>query len=510
VDDPLDMRRSQRRAGDVTPRERDRYAFLELLLATRERLILSYVSRDPATGEPLGASSVVDELLHSIETELGTGTASLRRSHALRRWDARYFPDLFPRPGRATGTLVPVSIPEAHAEARALALRWDAESHGATTTIEEVMAKAARDPSWAMLAENLALAPLPDEAPPVGARTFVPIHALVKFLEFPLQAWARFRLGLDERADDDAIWQEDEPFETHFRDETLFLRDVLLDARRAGRPLAEVYDGAVRDRELRGEGPSGPFARGERSAHLETLETWSGAMKAHSISSDTLEVHRLGRAGERSRADHVHDALSLDVDVVDGSGIARVLRVEVGGRLLPLAASSETSVTLAKRAEQTDRWSQAGRERAALRAFVDHAVLSATGVAHDRPHASLSVVATPEGSVVDQVRFAALSRDEATVWLRNLARDLLSEQHAYFLPCEAVIVRARHDPDGSLAARIEEARDKLSDADGSFELRSVYGPVPRPQDYPAPDERIANEMVERRFGLFFDKREEES
>ena len=58
----LDLRASGRRPGDVTPREQDQHMFLETLLAARRRLVLSYVSRDPVTGDPRAPSSVIDDL----------------------------------------------------------------------------------------------------------------------------------------------------------------------------------------------------------------------------------------------------------------------------------------------------------------------------------------------------------------------------------------------------------------------------------------------------------------
>ena len=42
--DPMDLRLARRKAGDVTPTERDRYLFLETLLAARERICLSYTA----------------------------------------------------------------------------------------------------------------------------------------------------------------------------------------------------------------------------------------------------------------------------------------------------------------------------------------------------------------------------------------------------------------------------------------------------------------------------------
>jgi hypothetical protein len=162
------------------------------------------------------------------------------------------------------------------------------------------------------------------------------------------------------------------------------------------------------------------------------------------------------------------------------------------------------SITLAKRAAPKDVWGRV--DRAQLRAFVDHAVLSATGVAASCPHDSLSILATPEGPVRDHVSFEALTRDEASGWLREMVRDLLSGAHAYFLPCEAVLAHEAASEDGPLSMRLAEARSKLHHYNGPLALRSAYGPVPHPDDYPLPEDECARDMVARRFGLLFAKR----
>jgi exodeoxyribonuclease V gamma subunit len=500
VEDPLDLRWARRRGGDVTARERDRYGFLELLLATRDRLVLSYVSRDAVTGDPLAPSSVVQELAHAVAHGYGLAASAWRLRHPLRRWDLAYFPDLAgASPRAALGT---VHLPEARAEAIALALRRRAEAAGARPTLDDVRRRAADDPAWAALARHLVLPSLPEAGPTPEVRLSVPIYALVKFLEFPLQGWARFRLGLDESEDDDVMAREDEPFETALREKTMLLRRVLLDAaaRRVG--LEQAYDEEIEQRALRGQGPSGVFARGERANHLTTLETWRTELAAHGVALDAIEVHRFGRAGEHAKADAVHPPLALDVDVVDEAGVARVVRVDVTGRTMPMGAGAASSLALLARAneDKDNDWARADRARVALRAFVDHAVLSATGVAADRRHEALVVVATNEATVLEEQSFAPLSRDRATVWLRSLVRDLLGGPHAYFLPCEALFVRARTEPESAVVDWIERARARLGDTEDRSGLRSVYGPVPRVREYPSPDEATARAIVARRFG----------
>jgi exodeoxyribonuclease V gamma subunit len=469
------------------------------------------VAREPLTGEELSPSSVVEELLHAVERGYLRDAAALRRRHPLRRWDALYFPEFFVRPP-AGGALGTMRLAEAHAEARTLALRESADYAGRRLDPEEVLLARAADPAWGGLAEHLGLVRLLDAAPVSDARIVVPMHAILKFLEFPLQGWARYRVGLDEVDDDDPAAREDEPFETDVRREVVFLREVLLEAVARGCPVEQAYDDAVRGRELRGAGPSGLFARGERGPHLATLSGWCAELEAAGESLRAIEVARFGRAGEHARAGKVYDALVLDLEIVDPAGVARMKRVEIGGRTLPMGAESASSITLVKRPKQTwdNKWNAAERDRAALRAFLDHAVLSATGVAPDRPHASLLVVRSPEETKTDAVSFAPLSRDEATVWLRSVVRELLEGPHAYFLPCEAVFVHARENPAGPVGPSIERAREMLGDKDGPPALRSAYGPVPRPQDYPAPDEARAAQIVASRFGAFFRKLERSS
>jgi exodeoxyribonuclease V gamma subunit len=530
-DDPLDLRWARRREGDVTARDRDRYAFLELLIGTNDRLVLSYVSRDAVTADALAPSSVVDELLHALGQGYGVNARALSRRHPLRRWDPSYFPELLPDGALHDRRLGTIRIPEARAEARTLALRRSMQSHATRVSgspemkvgeigrkpsptkaspalgPDEVLVRAIVDPSWAALAEHLGLVNLPRRPRALEARLTIPLYAIMKFLEFPLQGWAAFRLGLDELGDDDTMAREDEPFETSFRDETMFLRGVLLDATRTNRTLAEAYDDAVRQRELRGAGPSGVFARGERGDHLETLDTWCAELAARNVPFSSIEVHRFGRAGEHAQADRVHDAVGIDVDFVDASGVARIVRADIGGRTLPMGADASVSLTLAKRVEQDDDWASAGRERGALRAFLDHAILTASGAFPARAHGSLSVIATPDGPQVDHVWFAPLSHGEAIGWIRDVVRDLLCGPHAYFMPCEAVFIRDRRDPKGPALPWLEQARQKIADSDGAPALRSAYGPVPRLSEYPLPDEDRACAIIARRFGRLFEKRE---
>ena len=64
--DPLDLALARKQSGDVRPRDRDQYLFLETLASTRDRLYLSYVARDAPTGEAMEPSPLVRELLRHL------------------------------------------------------------------------------------------------------------------------------------------------------------------------------------------------------------------------------------------------------------------------------------------------------------------------------------------------------------------------------------------------------------------------------------------------------------
>ena len=67
TDSLLDLRARQRRIGDVSLTERNRYLFLEILISAQKKLYLSYVSRDLQKDRNLAPCSVVQQLRRHIE-----------------------------------------------------------------------------------------------------------------------------------------------------------------------------------------------------------------------------------------------------------------------------------------------------------------------------------------------------------------------------------------------------------------------------------------------------------
>ncbi|MEM8934307.1 MAG: exodeoxyribonuclease V subunit gamma, partial [Acidobacteriota bacterium] len=92
----FDLMASDPRPGDRTPRDDDRYLFLETLLAARERLHLSYVGRSQKDSSEREPSVVLAELLDQVDrTFVGVDGRPPRDQllieHRLQPWSPSYF-----------------------------------------------------------------------------------------------------------------------------------------------------------------------------------------------------------------------------------------------------------------------------------------------------------------------------------------------------------------------------------------------------------------------------------
>ena len=196
--DPLDLTLIHRTAGDVSPRERDKYLFLETLVCAHDRLYLSYVDRDAQTGDPLEPSVVVDELLR----HLGSGRAGSPpeiwiRKQPLRRFAPVYFSDeAKPKVSHPNFSLA------AKAEWRARQLRESLRSQGKEIPQQNWDALRRLNPSVVEFLNLCPIEPVVQRVVPPG-RLAVSIRDLRYFLECPLQGWARLMLRLREDEEED-------------------------------------------------------------------------------------------------------------------------------------------------------------------------------------------------------------------------------------------------------------------------------------------------------------------
>ena len=223
----LDLREARREAGDVTPREQDLYMFLETLLCTRDRLVLSYLGRDEVTGEDQPPSTVLLELREILSSGyLAAGEVEKLFDAAkppLRRWADRERLDALPlarseRAARDLGDSLRKSLP------KGTAVPANAED----------LRRALSPSAFATVAARLSL-----PAPPTPAsepteetnKAIVTLTDLRRFLEDPLQGSARFRLRLRGiLGDDELADREDETLATDALDQTMRLREAMSEA----------------------------------------------------------------------------------------------------------------------------------------------------------------------------------------------------------------------------------------------------------------------------------------
>lgn len=497
---------------DVSPRERQKGAFLEAFVCARQAFYATYVSVDPRTGEDVAPAAPVAELLYAIEQDYagapgeGDGAArateALLERHELRRFDPRYFPVTYAElePVDAGEELTPSHQPEAEREAKARALRDDLESHcagGVSPRIEELRALAAPD-VWSHLRPRLGVVEPPEPQDPDARATLrVSTWDVRRFLECPLQGSSRFLLRFEEEGDA-GLFEESELFEPSAAARAALLRDVFFEKLRreheAGRPLdfGDIYDARARWFELRGLLPTGPFYRAARQRYLRALEQWQENLPMLGLGrSPRLEVLRFGSGAEHEHVDVPTDPLVLEVPVAPGAPPARV---ELIGRTEALVRDASATIV----PHLTESVWKLSRKHF-MRGFLDMIVLSARGDIDPSKPWSVFVDPVEEAAKFKHKhcvrRFEVVRGDVARGYLHDVLHDMLTRVHSYYLPIEAVFNHVERGDD--LEAVI--ARQRAS----TWEVTSSdIGPVRDASRFDPPDD--AREIIDRRYGLYFD------
>ena len=202
----FDLIAAERRPGDRSLRDEDRYLFLEALLSARERLLISYIGQSVRDNATLPPSVLVEELLDYLERGYSDGPAdfpaSLVTRHRLQPFSPAYF--------TGKGELFSYADEECRAVTKRLA-----------GTV----------PAPPFVAE-----PLPE---PAGELRTVPLGNLLSFFDNPARYFARTRLGitLDEAA---PPLEDREPFGLGSLD-AYALRRELLERLLAGDDSATLF-----------------------------------------------------------------------------------------------------------------------------------------------------------------------------------------------------------------------------------------------------------------------------
>jgi exodeoxyribonuclease V gamma subunit len=456
-DQPSSLDIREPKPGDISARDRDRHAFLEIMLGARDALYLSYVAAEPKSGQTLGPSSIVLELADALAPYVGAPSSRealelVTQRQPLHRWSG-------------DATLPPAVVREQWAVRVRDAMRAHLRGHGWAIPDEDgVHALLAAQP---VLRAALGLVDAPPAPPAVTARP-VALTTVRGFLESPIQAWAQAVLGLAELADEEAIEHSDEPFDVDAKARALVLREVLAThLREPDRELAAIYDGVVADLELRGQFPVGVFGTAARGKDLDTLRAWRKELGPIEVGS----AMRLAFGRSTSKVADLRAAIPLDLG--GGRSVRLIGQTELlldgGGRytsVVPLVGDA----------------SKKGHHH--LRGAFDHVVLAAAGLA-ERGHAHVLLDRNGKALRVDH---APWSPDDARAFLAGLVGELLDRPHGYVLPFEQLV-------------RALEGKQLELDRQPSRSLR--FGPIQRLDGLAlAPD---AIEIAERRLRPLIDR-----
>ena len=458
--DPMDLRLLKRSAGDVTPTERDRYLFLETLLAARERIFLSYVARDARTGDELQPASVIRELQFIMRGFVNADTlAKMTIEHPVSQYDLKYFPEFADSPAPECERELVSFDSDARRGARMLALRKHLHAHagnqllpGHDELLEALPAKVAD-----RIGKSLRLIKPPEviaTQPHSRSEIWLPLSALRNFLVCPLQATARYSLGMFDE-DDSADEGGDEPLEQSILQKSILLRDVFWECGGDPSAVEQKYKDAISVAQMKGQAPAGVFADTANVTQQQVLQRWiEKAARAEVGDLAGWQDIRIGRADESFRADRLVNAIALDVNVERPDAAAFTQRVNLYGTVRRMSPKLDAAMQGVVRDRTKPR---------DLLALVMHSIaLSAAGEPVD-PNFRAVIVGGGESPAWIR-KFPPMSCDEARQYLAKLAGELLSGATNYFLPIEAVenVQAARKKGEDDLVEEIEDLREAAS------------------------------------------------
>ncbi len=495
--EPLDLRKLKRAAGDVSPAERDRYLFLETILAAREQIFFSYVARNAKTGDELEPSAVIRELQSILRGFIDEKTlAKLAVKHPISRYDLKYFPEFSAGASSECEPEFASFDPDARRGARMLALRRKIGAAAPDWTRREgdglLDGLGGKLREW--VKDDLQFAKF-ESAP--AATTFAPmeelalaIAAIRRYLECPLQGAARYSLGMleDEEAPEDA---EDEPVEQSRLNRAVMLRKVFWRAGGKLDAIDEEYAREVRIAQAHGHASAGQFAEAAKAADDSALRQWIAQASEAGVSDfDGWNDFRIGRADEFADAAKPLPPISLNAEVHRHDGTIMTRRVSLYGTIRGVSPEAGAAINCVLR--------KSIKPKDFLPAFLNAIVLAASGAKLPDKFRAIVIRANCENKA-DWIReFKPLEQNSALAYLTAVVGDLLSTGNDYFLPIEAVEKVVKQLDDAKKPRDLIDTVEQILLNDFS-KCSSDYGPVRNPRDFDPPDEKTIEQIVARRF-----------
>jgi hypothetical protein len=467
-EDPLDLRRGERRPGDILTDDRDRAAFLELFCAVETAIALSWPATDATSGDPLPPSPLLAPFERAL---LADPSAQLPLSSPVPHRQGRFRADELPRREilePAWQQLQPEDLsPEAirSADARALGeVLRSAEEDLPLALHHAPLLEPAREAAQKLLH-------LPSFPPIVregAAAAPLAIADLVAYVRCPVQGAARARLRLRlEEVDDDG--RDGDPLEF----EAFRLDNLVVEALFAGpgdvAATTALFRARVEADRVASRLPTAPYA----SARIEKAEAELGPLIARfrgdgaPITFFELGASRGGRDGREARPAQ-----------------------PCGGRLLQGALPPVIDGAIILPGKPRKNPDDIVKNLTAFRIaelVVARAILIAC---FQEPVTAVRVLALGEDLTAkgDTQPLPEWDFYEAELFLQDLIGHASAPIRPRFAPLEAFVNGAR-----SVRA-FEEYRETSS----RFPPYAAKGPVPGWRDWPVPEEDdLARELDER-------------
>ena len=414
--------------------------------------------------------------------------------HPLSRYDFTYFPEL----DQTNQIAIPlVSFDrEARRGARMAALRLDLVRHcgkvplpGRDDPIFDQLSKAVQD----KLRSALRMLELPKSTQSddgLAPEISLPISALRKFLECPIQGAAQYALGIFEDESGDSEEHQDEPIAQSILDRTVLLREAFWNARGGPEDLASKYSKAFKLAQTHGQAPAGPFADAARVADLASLEAWLEQARLAGY-NDLAQWHeiQLGRAAEFATSQRVAGELILEVQ--SSRNRNKKLRVKIYGSAGFLSPTLDASIRPVLRDN--------ARAKDFLGPFLSAIVLAAAGQTSTPKFRAVVLCSKRDESDHEIKILECPSPQRAREYLAALVSDLLFEKNHYFLPIEAVEAGFKASAKGKSVDPIdliEEIRDN-----DFASCASDFGPIRDARRFEPPSAKALKRILERRFAI---------
>ena len=497
----LDLRNRRRYSGDVTPTERDRYAFLETVLCARERLCLSWSARHPLTGEAIRPSTVVRDLLEMAQDYLGTsGSEELISYPAFDRSDLASGPET-----ETNADLIGANVwHESVARELGGQLRKQSGVHAPELYMKSLRANPTTE-GQERIRQLLCLSRFPEsqssakDASPDAEQYRLRSRDLADFLRCPLQAWGSVVCRLRRTDDQDLDLRNEEHLVTPPLELVGRRRDAFFLALSERMPPREALESVLHRAELGGRTALGGLLGLEIDRSAALIDTWLSATD-EVLGTRSGPWHRVhfGIPPHRTDGDSVYKAIELPLTNASTkaktqlllSGTTSFVSRPHQTIVLPFHRTLNRTATLSK----------------LLDVWIDHLVLACLEEPFKSPRRV--VVCGPKGS--REFCFQPIRSAEALSLLSDLSLNLISSPHDYLLPCDLVFGLLTPGRNAE-SLTLNEVEGILTAAELQSGLGSCqWGPVPNPNSYPPPTAEHARHWIQRHFGPFFENLSEPS